>query len=88
MKTKPITFSDLRGLGTQQLNENIIERKVSVLSDMSLHGRSYYYVECPFCLDRFRAYKWSLRGGGKRCPKCKGMMTSFLNMYQWKEIVE
>jgi len=27
-------------------------------------------LDCPWCGCRFKAYNWSLAGGGKRCPAC------------------
>lgn len=31
---------------------------------------------CPFCNLTFRIYRWSLAGGGKKCPTCGAMHTS------------
>ena len=31
---------------------------------------NYSVIECPFCETRFRAYWWSISGGGKKCPTC------------------
>lgn len=80
---KPITF-------TQAANKSglVISREAKICGDYSEHGRSYYKVECPFCLCDFNAYKWSLRGGGKRCPNCLALMGSSFNVYQWAELVE
>lgn len=42
------------------------------------HGRASFVIECPFCLTRSRAYKWSIAGGGKKCENkdCGAMHTS------------
>jgi hypothetical protein len=44
---------------------------------VSAVGRSYCYIKCPFCDTSCKAYIWSLAGGGKLCPGCKAMHTSF-----------
>lgn len=46
-------------------------------------GKSYYHVRCPFCRAEFKAYAWSIRGGGKRCEdtSCEAMLTSFGETY-------
>lgn len=31
------------------------------------NGRTQRRITCPFCLERFTAYIWSLAGCGKRC---------------------
>lgn len=35
---------------------------------ISEFGRSYCYIQCPYCENRIKAYIWSLSGGGKACP--------------------
>ena len=35
---------------------------------VSVFGRSYCYITCPYCNAEVKAYIWSLCGGGKRCP--------------------
>lgn len=81
-KIKPISFSDCR-------SEDVVTRTAICRGDYSAdNGRSYYSVGCPFCNGTFIAYKWSLRGGGKRCPDCKALMGSTWQMFQWKSLVE
>lgn len=44
----------------------------------SEHGRSSFFVDCPFCgEERILVYAWSFAGSGKRCPKCRAMMTPY-----------
>lgn len=43
----------------------------------SEHGRSTVKIKCPFCGTPFRAHVWSIAGGGKKCPTCGAMHTSF-----------
>ena len=39
------------------------------------HGRSSFYVDCPFCgKRRILVYAWSFAGGGKRCPQCRAFL--------------
>lgn len=40
-------------------------------------GRRRIEIECPFCWATFWAYVWSLAGGGKKCPNCGAMHTSY-----------
>lgn len=40
-------------------------------------GRRRIEIECPFCFETFWAFVWSLAGGGKRCPNCRAMHTSY-----------
>jgi len=40
-------------------------------------GRAHFTLECPFCFKRVTAYVWSLAGGGKKCPDCGAIHTSF-----------
>jgi hypothetical protein len=49
-------------------------------------GRSYIWITCPWCSEEFKAYKWSLAGSGKRCPKCGAMHAHFGYAYPPKEI--
>jgi len=39
---------------------------------------NYSIVECPHCQSRFRAYWWSIAGGGKKCENkaCGAMLNS------------
>lgn len=40
-------------------------------------GRSYTYLQCPFCnTANIKAFIWSLSGGGKKCPECKAVLSS------------
>ncbi|NLZ17128.1 MAG: hypothetical protein GX087_05275 [Desulfobulbaceae bacterium] len=34
------------------------------------HGRSFFYLTCPWCGERVRCSIWSFSGVGKRCPDC------------------
>ena len=36
-------------------------------------GRSNVDLLCPFCGEGFRAFIWSMAGGGKKCPGCGAM---------------
>ena len=44
------------------------QRQYRVISERSAFGRSSLDIECPFCSEVVTAYKWSLAGGGKKCP--------------------
>jgi len=44
---------------------------------LAQHGKSYIYITCPFCSTKVRAFIWSLSGGGKKCPECKAIHTSY-----------
>lgn len=44
---------------------------------VSQFGRSRCQIICPFCATTCTAYIWSLSGGGKRCPGCRAMHTSW-----------
>lgn len=53
-------------------------REFTVIANVSAaNGRSYYRLRCPFCRSEFKAYKWSINGGGKRCENaaCGAMHT-------------
>ncbi len=50
------------------------------------NGRSYIYIECPFCKTKVKAYVWSLAGSGKKCHGCGAQFASFGNAT--KEIIE
>lgn len=52
-----------------------------VLSVIREMGRSRSLIECPFCLEQFWAYWWSISGGGKKCPKCGAMHVSVGSAY-------
>lgn len=47
------------------------------LRGLSQYGKSYVYIICPFCGTKVRAFIWSLAGGGKKCPECKAIHTSY-----------
>lgn len=47
--------------------KEIVKKEFRILWDMPLpNGRSYYIVECPFCLAQFQMQKWGMRRG-KKC---------------------
>lgn len=48
------------------------------------HGRSYLYINCPFCSTRIKAFIWSLCGCGKRCTCCGAMFGSDGTAYKKK----
>ena len=87
-KLKPIRFDDTRHAVEKRLADNVVSAKALLCGDYQEHGRSYYSVKCGFCSGYFNAFKWSLRGGGKRCPHCKAIMGSSFEMFQWKEVVQ
>ena len=86
-KLKPIRFSDTFNSAEKNLAAGVVQKSAKIRGDYQEHGRSYYAVECGFCLGHFDAYKWSLRGGGKRCPHCSAIMGSSFDMYQWAALV-
>ena len=45
-------------------------------------GRSYIYIECPFCGAKVKAYIWSLAGCGKKCTGCDAQFASFGMAYR------
>lgn len=45
-------------------------KQFTVLSTIAEHGKSRMLIECPHCDSEFWAFKWSLCGGGKKCPDC------------------
>jgi len=47
-----------------------------VLAHTQEHGKSRMHVVCPHCDADFWAYKWSICGGGKKCPQCGAMHNS------------
>lgn len=53
------------------------QRTFRTLERVDAVGRSKVRVECPFCFHRFWAFVWSISGGGKKCPNCGSMHTSF-----------
>lgn len=83
---KPIRFSDTWDHRRNMLPEGVAESAAIIRGDYAQHGKSYFSVACGFCNGDFIAYKWSLRGGGKRCPHCKALMGSNLQMYQWEKV--
>ena len=88
IKIKPIRFDDTWNHEEKRLADGVVEVRSTFLYDNAEHGRSYYVVRCGFCQDTFRAYKWSLRGGGKRCPSCKALMGSTGQTFQWIALVK
>lgn len=64
----------LRGPDNRSANARREWQALRAISEM---GRRRIEIECPFCFLRFWAYVWSLAGGGKRCPNCRAMFTSF-----------
>ncbi|MCO9048781.1 MULTISPECIES: hypothetical protein [Acinetobacter] len=88
MKIRPIRFSDTRNHTKNSVADDVTERYSTFLYDSAAHGKSYYMVRCAFCKDDFKAFKWSLRGGGKRCPNCKAIMGSNGQTYQWSSLVK
>lgn len=85
-KKKPIKWDDTWDYNGKKLADGVVEKYATVISESASHGRSYYRVRCPFCKSSFIAYKWSLRGGGKRCPDCKALMGSTFQTFQWEEL--
>jgi hypothetical protein len=69
---------DKRGPYNRSPNASREFKTFGVISEM---GKRRIEVECPFCLDRFWAYLWSLSGGGKRCPNCGAMHASHGSAY-------
>ena len=86
-KIKPIRFDDTWNHAEKKLADRVLTTKAIICGDYSEHGRSYYSIKCGFCSGYFDAFKWSLRGGGKRCPHCKALMGSTFDMYQWEKLV-
>lgn len=39
-----------------------------ILAERSEFGRSSVDIKCPYCGQVVTAFKWSLAGGGKKCP--------------------
>lgn len=87
-KIKKIRFDDIWHHAEKRLADGVVASKGVVVGDHSDHGKSYYEVRCGFCSGYFDAYKWSLRGGGKRCPHCDALMGSTFQMYQWEALVK
>ena len=87
-KQKNIRFDDIWNHEEKRLADGVVESVGVIVGDHSDHGKSYYEVRCGFCSGHFDAYKWSLRGGGKRCPHCTALLGSTFNMYQWQILVK
>ena len=62
--------------GDYNRSENA-RREFKTLRRRSEMGKSRVLIECPFCLTQFWAYVWSISGGGKKCPNCGSIHTSF-----------
>lgn len=86
-KLKPIRWDDTRNHSENRLADGVVSVSAKMYGDYQEHGRSYYSVKCGFCSGYFDAFKWSLRGGGKRCPHCKALMGSDFTMFQWEVLV-
>lgn len=65
MKT---TFNDIN-------RDDCEERQYTTSNWVSRMGRSSIDIRCPWCSAVFRAYVWSLSGGGKRC-RCGALFGS------------
>ena len=87
-KPKNIRFDDIWNHEEKRLADGVVESVGVIIGDHSDHGKSYYEVRCGFCSGHFDAYKWSLRGGGKRCPHCAALLGSSFQMYQWQVLVK
>ena len=55
-----------RDINTDRVERREYQRTATV----SVFGRSYCYITCPFCRCDVKAFIWSLSGGGKRCSGC------------------
>lgn len=71
MARKPIEYNR---------SPNVI-REFRAYNYRSEMGRSRVTIDCPFCSTSFHAYVWSISGGGKKCPGCGAMHTSFGQAY-------
>lgn len=65
---------------------NCEKKKYTSSNTYSEHGKSYFYVRCPFCSEQTRAYIWSISGGGKRCNNlnCGALFGSDGDSYKLK----
>nr|DAN41964.1 MAG TPA: hypothetical protein [Caudoviricetes sp.] len=62
------------------------EIKISNCNYYSLaNGRSYYKIVCPYCGHIVIAYARSIRGNGKRCDKCKALITQGFGVFKVKK---
>jgi hypothetical protein len=52
-------------------------RRFELYGFISEMGRRRARCDCPFCGTTFWVFVWSLSGGGKRCPNCRSMFTSY-----------
>ena len=50
------------------MSEDEVKEHVSFGFDSS-HGRSSFYITCPFCQEDTKVFQWSLAGSGRKC-KC------------------
>lgn len=51
--------------------------RVSQLDGKGRMGRVQDVLDCPFCNDRVRTYRWSRFGSGKRC-RCGAMLAGLV----------
>ena len=54
---------------------HLLKRSAIWRDGRSEMGRSYIWIECPFCSSAaVKGYIWSLAGGGKRCEECDSLI--------------
>lgn len=66
--------------------DKIVERQYECSGVHPGMGRSYIYIQCPFCKEQIKTFIWSLNGGGKRCD-CGALFNSVGTAYHLKEAV-
>ena len=49
------------------------------------NGQSYYKIVCPYCNNMVIAYARSISGSGKRCDKCKALITQGFGVFKAKK---
>jgi len=67
-KKKPLDF---------KLTGYVYRKHSGTYGYVSAMGRSYFYIDCPFCNEPVKCFKWSISGGGKNC-KCGAKLLSDL----------
>lgn len=83
-KLRPIKTEDQY---SQTPLDEIVYRPVPTGKDIpQANGKTYVMCDCPFCDTTFKAYLWSVKGIGKRCPNCKGFMNGRFEMMQWRSL--